>query len=204
MSRPPPANRANIAPWEEESPSRQGNGKTGGAPPSNRQSAWSPGDQFGQMPASIFGAPYQPHLNDNDDVVSPGFVSPNPNSYFGAADVRRPSAASAATASSSGSKSSGAVGKIHKKLQGFFGDDPNNAQEDGVQHSETSSLQSGTPALTPGGTTTSARNNNSVAGTGAPSPSESRPRTPPAGPSHEVTPWDFQDSQVRCAITRLP
>ncbi|KAF2487445.1 adenylate cyclase protein [Neohortaea acidophila] len=147
------------------------------------------------MPASIFGAPYQPHLNDNDDVVSPGFVSPNPNSYFGAADVRRPSAASAATASSSGSKSSGAVGKIHKKLQGFFGDDPNNAQEDGVQHSETSSLQSGTPALTPGGTTTSARNNNSVAGTGAPSPSESRPRTPPAGPSHEVTPWDFQDSQ---------
>ena len=61
------------------------------------------------------------------------------------------------------------------------------------------------PPFAPGG---SRNRNNSMndamlrANSGPPSPTSSRPRTPPGsvGPSSEVTPWVFQDTQqVRAA-----
>ena len=149
------------------------------------------------MPSSVFGTFYN-DSSDNLGQISPGFSPSNGMSFPGDGDDRRPSIASATTVSSSGSKSS-VSGKFHKKLQGFFGDEYKGLEEPSRQTSESSSIQGAHPGLTP--TSTQRDRNNSVNdGTkesGPPSPSNSRPRTPAQqGPSYDVTPWAFQDSQV--------
>jgi adenylate cyclase len=113
-------------------------------------------------------------------------------------DDRRPSIASNTTVSSTGSKSSTGRG-FHKKLQGFFGEEYVGLQEASRQNSETSSMQGQLPAFAPGAGAARNRNNSvndSSLRSGPPSPSSSRPRTPAQGPSNEVTPWEFQDTQV--------
>lgn len=172
---------------------------SGGIPAISRQppsaSPWSGnGGQSTQMPTSVFGSTFYNDSSDNLGQVSPGFA---PSSGFPVGDDRRPSVASATTVSSSGSKSS-ASGKIHKKLQGFFGEEYTGLKKQtSRQDSETSSMQGGSlPSFAPSFSNPRNRNN-SVNASGPPSPSSSRPRTP-AAPSSEVTPWDYQDTQVRC------
>ena len=193
----PDNSRGNIAPWEEESPS--GSQRT--IPSISREppTATPGGEKSGQMPSSVFsGAQY----NDSSENVANPSPGPNGKGYGYGEDDRRPSIASADTMSSTGSKSS-MSGKIHKKLHGFFGEEYKGLQEDASrQGSETSSMQSGLPPFAPGGGGSGWRNrNNSVGdsyGSRPPSPGSSRPRTPAQqAPSSDVTPWVYQDTQVR-------
>ena len=205
---PAPANsRANIAPWDTESSPGGPQGYAGNVPAINRQppsaSPWSSSDtRQGQMPTSVFGSSYYNDSNDNLGSISPGFAPANGMSFSSEGDDRRPSIASATTVSSTGSKSS-VGGKFHKKLHGFFGDEYKGLQEEtSRQNSEASSMQSSLPAFAPGiGGNSSRHRNNSLNDTmmrsGPPSPTSSRPRTPAPQPSSEVTPWVYQDTQVR-------
>lgn len=196
--------RGNIAPWEAESPSEQVNNNVS-IPTINRQppsaSPWSPGDRSSQMPNSVFGNTFYNYSSENVDQGSPTFrpsSSPGQNDD----DYRRPSIASATTVSSTGSTSIG--GKIHKKLHGFFGEEYKGLQDESRQHSETSLTQGGQPAFSPGVGAQRIRTNSTNAGatgSNSPSPSDSRPRSPAAGPNSEVTPWEFQDSKVRYSHT---
>ncbi|KAI9781897.1 MAG: cysteinyl-tRNA synthetase [Peltula sp. TS41687] len=117
----------------------------------------------------------------SSDYADPG--------YFG--DERRPSVASVATASSQGSQSSTGKG-LHRKLQGFFGQD---YRERALSHPYEANV-----VVAPNGGRASAHShgrNNSVATTstadGRTASPNSRPRTPI--PSSEVTPWVYQDSE---------
>jgi adenylate cyclase len=152
------------------------------------------------MPTSVFGNTFYNDSTDNFGQVSPGFSPQNGMGFPNDSDDRRPSIASATTVSSSGSKSS--AGKFHKKLQGFFGEDYKGLEEPSRQTSESSSMQGTHPGLTPASSGQRGRNssaNDGAKGSSPPSPSSSRPRTPAQqGPTYDVTPWAFQDSQVSC------
>jgi len=164
-------------------------------------SNWPPNN--GQVPklSSAFGSFY----NDSDENLSqfgqrsPGFrpgSSQNEDMGF-PGDDRRPSVASATTVSSTGSKSS--VGRgFHKKLQGFFGEDyPGESR----QNSDSSLQQSAIAHQAEQGPSRPRNRNHSLSnvrqsGSRPTSPTSfSRPRTPTT--STEVTPWEFQDAQVR-------
>lgn len=148
------------------------------------------------MPTSVFGTFYN-DSTENLGQISPGYAPPNGMGFPDDDNMRRPSVASASTMSSSGSKSS-VSGKFHKKLGAFFGDEYTGLQDSSSrQNSESSSMQN-LPAFALGGGRGRDRNNSlndAVRGSGPPSPSSSRPRTP--APSSEVTPWVYQDTQVR-------
>lgn len=151
------------------------------------------------MPSSIFSGSFYNDSNENLSQISPGYAPPG-GMRFPNEDDRRPSIASATTVSSTGSNS--ISGKYRKKLQGFFGEEyAGPVGHDGSrQNSEASSIQGGSlPAFAPGGGSRNRNNSVNDAMTrdnGLPSPGSSRPRTPAAGASSEVTPWIFQDSQV--------
>lgn len=220
LSKPTAANaRGTIAPWEQEdadSPNTQLKNYrndlfvhqgSGTIPSINRQppstaSPWpsnNNNNQETQMPTSIFDGSFYNDSNENLGQISPGFAPNNGVGFPTDGDDRRPSIASATTVSSSGSKSSFS-GKVHKKLQGFFGEDvfpPNGSGS--RQNSETSSVKGGVlPAFAPGGGSRNRNNsmNDAMLRSRPPSPSSSRPRTPGVGPSSEVTPWVYQDTQV--------
>ncbi|KAL4810890.1 hypothetical protein BDV18DRAFT_128183 [Aspergillus unguis] len=104
-------------------------------------------------------------------------------------DHRRPSVASATTISSQGSKSS-ASGLFRKKLQGFFGDDPNAGEQrhenDGHPGAKPSSLDQFKARQR-------ADSEGSRRGRDGPqdeSQQHTRPRTPL--PSSDITPWEYQ------------
>ncbi|KAK3066465.1 hypothetical protein LTR53_017180, partial [Teratosphaeriaceae sp. CCFEE 6253] len=151
------------------------------------------------MATSIFAGSFYNDSSDNLGQISPGFSPPDGMRFPTDGDDRRPSFASGTTVSSTGSKSSFS-GKYKKKLQGFFGEDYPGADKAGSrQGSETSSIQGGSlPAFAPGGGSRNRNNsvNDAMMRDGPPSPTSSRPRTPGAGgPSSEVTPWVYQDTQ---------
>lgn len=157
------------------------------------------------MPTSVFGGTFYNDSTDNLGQISPGFSPQNGMNFPNEDDDRRPSIASATTVSSSGSKSSS--GKFHKKLQGFFGDDYKGLEEPSRQTSESSSMHGNRPGLTPTSSNQYGRNSSvtdGAKGSTPPSPSNSRPRTPAQqGPSYDVTPWAFQDSQVGSPIQEV-
>ncbi|KAK5705468.1 hypothetical protein LTR97_002586 [Elasticomyces elasticus] len=215
--KPAPANaRGTIAPWEQqETPSaaaqlnnyrsdlsvlqNTGNIPTITQQPPSAISPWTTANEKGPaMATSIFAGSFYNDSNENLGQISPGF-SPPDGMRFPTDDNRRPSVASGTTVSSTGSKSSFS-GKYKKKLQGFFGEDyPVGDGSGSRQNSETSSMQGGVlPAFAPGGGSRNRNNsmNDAMLRSGPPSPTSSRPRTPAAGPSSEVTPWVYQDSQV--------
>lgn len=210
FTKPAPNNaRANIAPWDAEAepaPTEQPSIQSRSIPAINRQSPsaspWpSTNDKAAPMPTSVFGGTFYNDSSENLGQISPGFV-PHNGMNFPEGDDRRPSIASATTVSSTGSKSS-AGGKFHKKLQGFFGEEYTGLKEPSRQNSETSSVQ-GNSAQSASLASSRNRNNSlndATMRSGPPSPSSSRPRTP-AAPSSEVTPWVYQDTQVRCARGR--
>lgn len=216
--KPAPGNaRGTIAPWEQDdtpSPGTQlknyrndltihhgqGNAPSINRHPPSASFQWDnkPNENDRQMATSIFDGSFYNDSNENLGQISPGYAPPNGMGFPNDRDDRRPSVASATTVSSSGSKSS-LSNKFHKKLHGFFGEDPYSTQDNGSysrQNSETSSLKGGVlPSFAPGASRN--RNNSMNDGmlrSGPPSPTSSRPRTPAApGPSSEVTPWVFQD-----------
>jgi adenylate cyclase len=217
----PYASRADIAPWDDPGPSPmeqvgdRGRNEFPLHPASNTTPAikrqglapnaipsWANSKVDGrQMPSSVFGG-YFGDSSDNLGQVSPGCAPPGGMGFPGDGEDRRPSIASATTVSSQGSKGS-MGGKFSKKLQGFFGEDVGNdplaRYGYSRQNSETSSLQNIIPAFAPGG---SRNRNNSMNDamlreSRPPSPGSSRPRSPAPAPSSEVTPWVFQDPQVR-------
>jgi adenylate cyclase len=209
--KPVPSNaRADVAPWEQEpeSPQSQLNHyrnelsahHTGTTIPTITQqppsaiAPWASSDRQPPVATSVFGGTFY-----NEDL-SPGFAPSEGMGFPVDKDDRRPSIASGTTVSSTGSKSSFS-GRYKKKLQGFFGEDyPGEENGSGSrQNSETSSMQGGVlPAFAPGGSSRNRNNsmNDGLLRSGPPSPTSSRPRTPAAGPSSEVTPWVFQDMQV--------
>jgi hypothetical protein len=162
--------------------------------------AWTT-DKSAQVPSVFQGSFFSNDSSDNLDPVSPGYNPRGAMGFPGDGEDRRPSIASATTVSSTGSKSS-VGGRVHKKLQGFFGDDvvlPGVINDTSRQNSEASSVQNGVPsALTPLGHMKN-RNNSlteAMMRSGPPSPSISRPRSPNPQPASEVTPWVFQDPDV--------
>ena len=171
----------------------------GNVPAISRQppsaTTWPGGGDKG--PTSVFNNSFYNDSSDNLGQISPGFT-PTSGMNFPDGDDRRPSIASATTVSSTGSKSSNS-GKFHKKLHGFFGDDYTGlSRQKSGQGSETSSMQGGSvPSFAPNAASSRNRNNSvNDQQSGPPSPSSSRPRTP-AAPNSEVTPWAYQETQVR-------
>ena len=204
-SRSQPSNsRANIAPWDDgPTSSGQNNSHSGSIPSIHRQppsgSPWSGSDaNASQMPTSVFGGTFYNDSTENLGQVSPGYAPQNGMSYPNDGDDRRPSIASATTVDSSDSKPS-MSGRVHRKLQGFFGEDYKGLEEASRQPSETSSMQGNRPSFAQSGGEAGERSNSvndASQRSGPPSPSSSRPRTPAQGPASEVTPWVFQDSSV--------
>jgi adenylate cyclase len=166
--------------------------------------AWAT-DKSAQVPSVFQGGFFSNDSSDNLGQVSPGYNPAGAMGFPGDGEDRRPSiAASARTVSSTGSKGS-LGGRVHKKLQGFFGEDvvlPGVINDASRQNSEASSVLAG-PAQSVLPSTSHMRNReNSVTDameqSGPPSPPYSRPRTPVPQLASEVTPWVLQDPDVRC------
>jgi len=216
--KPAPANaRGTIAPWEQQettSPATQLSNyrsdlsvlqSSGNIPSTTQQSPstispFASGNGEGPpMATSIFAGSFYNDSSENLGQISPGFSPPDGMRFPTDGDDRRPSVASGTTVSSTGSKSSFS-GKYKKKLQGFFGEEyPGADGSASRQNSETSSIQGAPlPAFAPGGGSRERDNsvNDAMLRSTPPSPTNvSRPRTP--RPSSEVTPWVYQDAQVR-------
>lgn len=197
--------RSNIAPWEDQDPDDD-NG-----PPllssshhlsaaTRANAAWAENSRPAHMPSSIFDDSSFNDSAENLEQISPGFAPGNGMILPTAVDHRRPSVASATTVSSTGSKSS-RRGRVHRKLQGIFGEEfPGLEDANSRQNSETSSVQGGglfsfLPGVGPRDRNNSM--NDALRRSRPPSPSfSSRPRTPAPAPSSEVTPWVYQDAEV--------
>lgn len=213
----PPNARGEIAPWEDTPPSdAQLENHPGNLPSISRQPpsahpmhSWNT-DSNAQVPSVFSGGFFHNDSNENLGQISPGFTpGGGAMGFSGDGEDRRPSIASATTVSSTGSKAS-VKGRVHKKLQGFFGDEvslPGVLQDaTSRQNSEASLAPNGSgslPPFAPGMGGMRDRNNSVPDGrnfSGPPSPSNSRPRTPvPVEPTSEITPWVFQDPGVCCS-----
>lgn len=168
-------------------------------PPTAHPMAWGSNENQGPMPQSIFSGSFYNDSNENLSQISPGFAPGNGMCFPTDGEDRRPSIASATTVSSTGSKAS-VQDRVQKKLRGFFGENDVPVGNESRQNSEASSMQNGSlPPFAPGGAAARGRNNSmndAMLRSGPPSPG-SRPRTPAPQPSSEVTPWVFQDPEVR-------
>ncbi|EME42487.1 adenylate cyclase-like protein [Dothistroma septosporum NZE10] len=206
--------RADSTPWEDHTPPADKNipsishhppTATSAAPP---MAPWNSNDndRAPHMPQSVFTGSFYNDSNEDLGQVSPRFTPGGPMGFTGDNEDRRPSIASATTVSSTGSAKNSISGRMHKKLQGFFGEDVRDAMSEGRdssrQNSEASSVHHGQgqlPPFAPGGGTGRNRNNSmndAMMRSGPPSPSsQSRPRTPIPQPSSEVTPWIYQDAE---------
>ena len=145
-----------------------------------------------RLPPSVFSNSF--YEQEDFGAMSPGFHPPNED-YL--AEQRRPSVASTSTMSSTGSKKSvgGMPGRFHKKLQGFFGEEYGNP--DDRQNSDSSMQQ--TPELPRHG---SQPERSGSLMDGRPSSRASSIAKPKEqGPSSEVTPWVFQDSDVSLLLS---
>ena len=99
------------------------------------------------------------------------------------ADARRRSIASATTVSSTGSRSSAANGRFHKSLKGFFGEDPSESRK-GSTANLSEQAQPASSLDKPSQRSGSIQTLNTT---------DDRPKTPPAPPSSDVTPWAYQN-----------
>ena len=168
----------------------------------------SPSQNGATMPTSAFGTSFYDDSSDNHSMNSqlspsmrPGtsrtFSDPEPE--VGPDDERRPSLASVATSGSNGSRGSVVRTGIHKKLQGFFGEEY--AGRDGSDASlPTQQQQGGKEQRTNSYSRHRERKPSSVAEARDSSPVPSRPRTPV--PSSDVVPFLYQDSVVSALGSR--
>ncbi|OBT52235.1 hypothetical protein VE04_07934 [Pseudogymnoascus sp. 24MN13] len=156
----------------------------------------SPTTQNGAtMPASAFGTSFYDDSSDNHSMNSqlspsmrPGTsrTFSDPEVEVGPDDERRPSRAACATSGSNGSRGSVVRTGIHKKLQGFFG------EEYGSDVSLPAQQQAGKEQRTNSYSRHRERKPSSTAEARDSSPVPSRPRTPV--PSSDVVPFLYQDS----------
>ncbi|KFY74191.1 hypothetical protein V499_05767, partial [Pseudogymnoascus sp. VKM F-103] len=156
----------------------------------------SPTTQNGAtMPTSAFGTSFYDDSSDNHSMNSqlspsmrPGTsrTFSDPEVEVGPDDERRPSLASVATSGSNGSRGSVVRTGIHKKLQGFFG------EEYGSDVSLPAQQQAGKEQRTNSYSRHRERKPSSTAEARDSSPVPSRPRTPV--PSSDVVPFLYQDS----------
>ena len=206
--------RSEIVPWEDSAPPPDHNSTRRNQrpiahgsndipsirqqPPTARPKSPPWNSEWGvQMPTSVFGSSINGSSENLGQASPPGFGR-NMSFYD---DERRPSVASATTISSTGSKSS-VNGRVHKKLQSFFGEEvldfkhPDNVSRQG---SETNSLRG---SILQGAKNIASKSrhhsgNDAAHRSRASSPPDSRPRSPnPSVPKQEVTPWEFQDPQA--------
>ena len=165
----------------------------------NYTAPWMSPQNAPTMTSSAFGTTSYDDSSDNHSVssqLSPGLrpgnartaSDPEPTAHDGG---RRQSLASIATVSSSGSKGSVARGGIHKKLQGFFGEEY--PAREGAETSPLSQI-SGKEHRSNSYSRHRDRKTSTATEVRDPSPTSSRPRTPV--PSSEVVPFLYQDSQV--------
>jgi adenylate cyclase len=201
---PPSGSRQDIAPWEETgAPDSQRNDSSFDTHTSlsHTNAQWAENLRPSQMPSSIFDNDFYNDSSENLDQISPGFAPDRGMTFPGEADHRRPSVASNLTISSNGSMGSRRE-RMHKKLQGIFGEEfPGVDDATSRQNSETSSLKgNGSLAAFLPNVLARGRNNSmndAMRRSRPPSPTlVSRPRTPAPPPSSEVTPWEFQDAMV--------
>ncbi|OBT75927.1 hypothetical protein VF21_05779 [Pseudogymnoascus sp. 05NY08] len=153
------------------------------------------------MPTSAFGTSFYDDSSDNHSMnsqLSPG-MRPGTSRTFSEPEVeavapddeRRPSLASVATSGSNGSRGSVVRTGIHKKLQGFFGEEY--AGRDSSDASlPTQQQQPGKEQRTNSYSRHRDRKPSSTAEARDSSPVPSRPRTPV--PSSDVVPFLYQDS----------
>lgn len=176
------------------------------SPISSQIAPWMSNNGSSVTPNSAFGTSFYNDSSDNLSQASPlspgirpgtgrtGNTSDSPDiGYYN--DERRPSVASVTTASSSGSKSSvnRAGGYMHKKLQGFFGDDfPGKEGAETVlpKHEIKKEHRAASYTRQRERNHSSKENNRDQ----SPAAGGSRPRTPL--PSSDVVPFLYQDSQV--------
>ncbi|KAL5346807.1 hypothetical protein ACLOAV_007948 [Pseudogymnoascus australis] len=159
---------------------------------------WMSPQNGATMPSSAFGTSFYDDSSDNHSMnsqLSPS-MRPGTSRTFSDPEVdpqdeeRRPSLASVATSGSNGSRGSVVRTGIHKKLQGFFGE----------EYSGRDSSDTSLPTQTAGKEQRSNsysrhhrdRKPSSVAEARDSSPVPSRPRTPV--PSSDVVPFLYQDS----------
>lgn len=162
----------------------------------------SPTTQNGAtMPTSAFGTSFYDDSSDNHSMNSqlspsmrPGTsrTFSDPEVEVGPDDERRPSLASVATSGSNGSRGSVVRTGIHKKLQGFFG------EEYGSDVSLPAQQQAGKEHRTNSYSRHRERKPSSTAEARDSSPVPSRPRTPV--PSSDVVPFLYQDSVVSTSV----
>jgi adenylate cyclase len=197
--------RFEVTPWEDDaskSPSDM-NGSSRSQPMRPGKSR-SPGPSFIDnhgplIKTTTFGG----YLHEPAEERSPR--SPSFPTMLGRHDTwnvdfagtdRRPSVASTMTMSSTGSGRIGGRGAMHKKLQGFFGDEPPLRENRYGSDASTTSMDR-RPGM--GSRAQSIRDGFSSNGQATPDygAQPRSPQLPPQPqPSSEVTPWDFQDPQV--------
>lgn len=168
--------------------------------PRQYSAPWMSSQNGATMPTSAFGTSFYDDSSDNHSLnsqLSPS-LRPGTSRTFNDPEVeavddeRRPSLASVATSGSNGSRGSVVRTGIHKKLQGFFGD-----EYSGRDSSETSLPTHGNGKEHRSNSYSRHRDRkpSSVAEARDSSPVPSRPRTPV--PSSDVVPFLYQDSLVR-------
>jgi len=201
--------RFDITPWEEESGKSPDTGPS--RPPYSQN--FRPGQPRSPGPSFIDHAPqvstkfggYLHEPAEDRSPRSPSFPAllgrhDTWNVDFAGAD-RRPSVASTMTMSSTGSGRLAAGRMVHKKLQGFFGEDPPLREgRYGSDASSSSINQIYDASGRPGYSRTTSMKDVQISGQATPDYG-TRPKTPPASnvTLSEVTPWDFQDPKVDIA-----
>lgn len=170
--------------------------------PRQYNAPWMSPQNGATMPSSAFGTSFYDDSSDNHSMTSQLSPSMRPGTSrtFSDAeateapdDERRPSLASVATSGSNGSRGSVVRTGIHKKLQGFFG------EEYSGRDGSDASLPTQTGEKEQRSNSYSKprhrdRKASSVAEARDSSPVPSRPRTPV--PSSDVVPFLYQDSVV--------
>jgi adenylate cyclase len=192
-------------------PSIQHNPPTASSP-HNLNAPWMPPQNGPAMPSNTFGTSFYDDSSDTHSVasqLSPGLrpgtgrTASDPEPTTTHDDERRPSLASIATASSSGSRGSVVRAGLHKKLQGFFGEEYTGRE--GKEWKDRKEGREGSETNVPSQTFGKEHRSNSYSrhrdrktstatDVRDSSPAPSRPRTPV--PSSEVVPFLYQDSQV--------
>ncbi|KFY43139.1 hypothetical protein V494_02089 [Pseudogymnoascus sp. VKM F-4513 (FW-928)] len=175
--------------------------------PRQYSAPWMSPQNGATMPSSAFGTSFYDDSSDGQSMnsqLSPG-MRPGTSRTFGEAgpgmgtdteapdEERRPSLASVATSGSNGSRGSVVRGGIHKKLQGFFGDEYS-GREGSDASLPSAQAAAGKEQRSNSYSRHRERKPSSVAEVAArdSSPVPSRPRTPV--PSSDVVPFLYQDS----------
>lgn len=196
--------RFEISPWEDASGASTDSGPRPQAQrPLNAGKPRSPGPFLNDNNAPSISTKFGGYLHEPSEERSPR--SPSFPALLGRHDTwnvdfagadRRPSVASTMTMSSTGSSRAPPTGRmLHKKLHGFFGDEPPLREgRFGSDASTASNVPGSDGTGRPGySRTTSMKDGFTMSGQATPDQGV-RSKTPQA--SSEVTPWEFQDPKV--------